>query len=63
MDMDKKMKKFTVSGFINIGEMRKFTKEIEAPTENAAKEKIYALFGSQNGIKRGSVKIEKLEAN
>jgi ribosomal protein L20A (L18A) len=55
------MGKFTVSGTINIGEKRKFVKEIEAPTENAAKEKIYALFGSQNGIKRSGVSIEKIE--
>lgn len=55
------MTKFTISGTIDIGEKRKFVKEIDAPTENAAKEKIYALFGSQNGIKRSKVAIEKIE--
>ncbi|MFA6530721.1 MAG: 50S ribosomal protein L18Ae [Candidatus Micrarchaeia archaeon] len=61
--MKKNTKKFTVSGFINIGEKRKFVKEIEAPTENAARNKIYALFGSQNGIKRSAVQIGKIEAD
>jgi len=55
------MVKFTISGTIDIGEKRKFVKEIDAPTENAAKQKIYALFGSQNGIKRSDVVIEKIE--
>lgn len=55
------MVKFTISGTIDIGEKRKFVKEIDAPTENAAREKIYALFGSQNGIKRSRVAIEKIE--
>ncbi len=55
------MAKFTISGTINIGEKRKFVKEIQAPTENAAKEKIYALFGSQNGLRRSHVTIDKIE--
>jgi ribosomal protein L20A (L18A) len=53
---------FNISGKIVLGkETRNFTKKVEAPTENAAKEKTYALFGSVNGLKRSKVKIEKVE--
>lgn len=51
--------KFRVSGKMKIGsEKRAFTKEVEAGSENHAKELIYALLGSQNGIRRSNVKIE-----
>lgn len=56
------MAKFIISGSMNIGEVRKFVKEVEAPTENAAKEKLYALLGSQNGLQRSKIKIDKVEA-
>ena len=53
--------KFKVDGEIKIGsEQRVFTKEVEAKSENHAKELIYALFGAQNGIKRVNIKISKL---
>lgn len=55
------MVKFNVSGTINIGEIRSFSREVEAPTENAAKQKTYALFGSNNGISRNKIKIQKIE--
>ena len=53
---------FNVSGkiILGIGE-RTFTKEVEAPSENAAKHKAYALFGSMNGVPRNKIKIEKVE--
>jgi len=53
---------FTVNGTIVLGaEQRNFSKKVEAPSENAAKEKVYALFGSENGVKRNRIKIEKVE--
>lgn len=53
---------YKVSGKISLGrETRTFTKVVEAPSENAAKEKVYGLFGSVNGVPRGKVKIEKVE--
>ena len=52
---------FNVSGKIMLGkEERPFAKKIEAASENAAKEKTYALFGSHNGVKRTRIKIEKV---
>ena len=54
--------RFTVSGRITLGkEERTFKKNVEAKTENAAKEKTYALFGSHSGVKRNRIKIEKVE--
>jgi ribosomal protein L20A (L18A) len=54
--------KYDVSGTIKLGRAsRKFVKNLEAPTENAAREKTYALFGSLNGVKRSNIKIESVE--
>lgn len=53
---------FSISGKLMMGkEERPFVKKVEAPTENAAREKAYALFGSTNGIKRNKIQIEKVE--
>ena len=53
---------FTVNGTIMLGtEQRTFSKKVEAASENAAKQKVYALFGSVNGVKRNRIKIEKVE--
>jgi len=54
--------KFNVSGKVRIkGNERTFIKEVEAKSENDAKEKILALFGSDNGLQRSMVNIEKVE--
>lgn len=54
--------KFSVYGNIRLGtENRNFVKIVEAQTENAAKEKAFALFGSMNGVQRSKIKIEKVE--
>lgn len=56
------MTMFTVSGKIVLGqEERVFSKKVDAPSENAAKHKTYALFGSVNGVKRNKIKIDKVE--
>ncbi len=53
---------FNVSGKIALGsEERAFAKEVEAESESDARHKAYALFGSQNGVKRNKIKIEKVE--
>lgn len=54
--------KWDVFGTIKLGKgERKFVKHVEASTENAAKEKMYALFGSHNGVKRSRIKIDRVE--
>lgn len=56
------MAMFNVSGRITLGiGERTFSKAVEAESENAAKHKTYALFGSVNGVKRNKIKIEKVE--
>lgn len=54
--------KFNVSGTVNIeGTQRTFVKEIEAESENHAKNKTFALFGSNNGLKKSHVKINEVK--
>ena len=57
--------KFIATGiFLKKGEENKFTKELQATSEKAAKEKIYAEFGSKNNLKRKDIKITEIkEAN
>jgi len=53
---------YKVSGKITLGRQeRSFTKTVEAPSENAARHRTYAVFGSVNGVTRGRIKIEKVE--
>ncbi len=52
---------FVISGTIVSGDRRTFKKELEAQSEKHAKEIVYALFGSHNGLNRGRVIIEKVE--
>lgn len=59
--MGDNMVKFTVNGKIKIDGGRPFSKEVEAKSEKDAKEKVYALFGSQNRLKRTKVKIEEVK--
>ncbi len=54
--------KYSVSGNIKLGsENRSFTKTVEAKSENDARDKVYSLFGSVNGIQRTMISIEKVE--
>ncbi len=54
--------KFRISGTVRLGsETRKFTKEVEAETENSALEKAYSLLGSNNGVQRSKVKVDSVE--
>ncbi len=53
--------KFTVSGTVDIPNgTRKFSKEVEAKSERHAKDVVYSLFGSSNGVKRNKVRIESV---
>lgn len=58
------MVKYIVNGKIKLqGKERMFEKEIEAQSEKHAREKTYALFGSNSGLKRTNVKIENIKKN
>ena len=53
---------FVATGiFIKNGQENKFKKELTAVSEKAAKEKIYAEFGSKNNLKRKDIKITDLK--
>ena len=50
--------KFKISGEVKLGtQSRKFAKEIDAESENLAKERVFSLLGAQNGVRRTSIKI------
>ena len=54
--------KFLITGRMRIkNEWREFSKEVEAGTEKYAKEKLYSLLGSDNGVKRGEVQIKEVK--
>jgi ribosomal protein L20A (L18A) len=53
--------KFTVSGSIKLKKgPRSFSKDIEAKSKNDATQKVYALFGSSNRLKRNAVEIKEI---
>lgn len=54
--------KFVVSGVVEIPNgKRNFTKEVEAKSENHAKDLVCSLIGSTNGVKRNKIKIASVE--
>lgn len=54
--------KFLISGMFSLGGIeRSFSKEVSAPSQNAAVEKIYAEFGSKNGVTRNLIKIKEVK--
>ncbi len=54
--------KYSVSGDMKLGsERRKFLKTVDAKSENDARNKVYALFGSLNGLQRSMINIVKIE--
>lgn len=54
--------KFEIKGTMDINPApRSFTKVIEAGSEKLAIERLYAELGSKHGLRRGKVKIIKVE--
>ncbi|MFB6122619.1 MAG: 50S ribosomal protein L18Ae [Haloferacaceae archaeon] len=57
------MSQFIVSGrFRSRTGTREFTKEIDAPNENVAREHTLAKIGSEHGLKRTSVEVTEVTA-
>lgn len=57
------MSQFTVSGrFQSRDGWASFEKTIDAENENVAREHLYALFGSQHGLKRTQVEVDEVAA-
>ena len=53
---------FEIQGTMRLGaEQRKFSKKVEAPTENAAREKAICLLGSNHGISRSKIQISSVK--
>ncbi|SEH38314.1 MULTISPECIES: 50S ribosomal protein L18Ae [Halopenitus] len=55
------MSHFTVSGrFQTRYGHQEFTKTVEAPNENVARDRIYSQVGSQHGVKRPKIDLESV---
>ncbi|HIH09004.1 MAG TPA: 50S ribosomal protein L18a [Candidatus Diapherotrites archaeon] len=60
--MERNAKRFEVSGkFVQKGKEKKFSMEVSAVNENDAAEKVLALFGSRNRLKRRNIAIGELK--
>lgn len=60
--MERNAKRFEVSGkFVQKGKEKKFSMEVSAVNENDAAEKVLALFGSKNRLKRRNIAIGELK--
>jgi large subunit ribosomal protein LX len=56
------MSEFTVTGRYRARDgWQTFTKTIEAPNEDVAREHAYSQVGSQHGVKRTQVELEAVE--
>jgi large subunit ribosomal protein LX len=56
------MSEFTVTGrYRSRGGWQAFTKTVEAPNGDVAREHVYSLVGSQHGVKRTGVELERVE--
>jgi len=52
---------FHVEGKLKFGsEIRRFSKSIDAKNENDARNRIFAEFGSKNGLPRSAITIERI---
>ncbi|MEM3422886.1 MAG: 50S ribosomal protein L18Ae [Candidatus Bilamarchaeaceae archaeon] len=52
---------FRVEGNLRMGkEKRPFSKEVEAESEHDALNKVFAEFGSKNGLLRSAIKVNKV---
>ncbi|SEK96831.1 50S ribosomal protein L18Ae [Haloferax larsenii] len=57
------MSQFTISGtFTSRGVTHNFTKVVDAPNENVAREFAFSLIGSEHGIKRTKVSLSEVSA-
>jgi large subunit ribosomal protein LX len=57
------MSEFTVRGtFQSRGGHQDFEKTVEAESEDAALDHVYAAFGSEHGLKRTQVEIAEVQA-
>ena len=57
------MSQFTVSGeFQAPGGYRGFSRVVEAPNENVAREHVLSRFGAEHGLKRTQVRLNEVTA-
>ncbi len=55
------MSQYVVSGrFQGRDGYQQFTKSVDAPNENVARERIYSQIGSEHGLKRTQIELEEV---
>jgi large subunit ribosomal protein LX len=55
------MSQYVVSGrFQGRDGYQQFTKSVDAPNENVARERIYSQIGSEHGLKRMQIELEEV---
>lgn len=58
------MTEFTVRGSFKARDgWQTFERSVETPTENVARERVFAEFGSEHGLKRTQIEIEDVLAD
>lgn len=56
------MSEFTVSGKFQAREgWNEFTKTVEAPNENVARDRVLSQIGSEHGLKRMQIELDDVE--
>lgn len=56
------MSEFTVRGRFQSRDGRQaFEKTVDAPNEDVARERVYAAFGAEHGLKRTQVDLEEVD--
>jgi len=56
------MSEFTVTGRYRARDgWQPFTKAVEAPNEDVARERVYSQVGSQHAVERRGVELERVE--
>ena len=56
------MSEYTVRGTFRTREGdQKFEKTVEAPNADVARDRVYAAFGSEHGLKRTQVEVEEVD--
>ncbi|MFB6161076.1 MAG: 50S ribosomal protein L18Ae [Haloferacaceae archaeon] len=57
------MSRYTVSGRYQARDgYQSFTKTVDAPNDEVARERVYATLGSEHGLKRTQVELDEVAA-
>jgi len=63
MSQSSEVKTYRINGYMQLrsGDVERFSIEIRALSEQQALEKLYSVLGSRHKLKRGHIKVRKIE--